>query len=347
VVSLLLPAKILNAAYAAPLRRHVESKVSVVALDDWSADARHFFDADTFPLGMTLAKRLPSSHPALTLGGSEWVLLPPDVHAALARVHRRFPPLAATLARVPVMGVKSGDNDAFFLDVKRVRRNAVETVDGLHVPLSAVCRCVRGRDVRRWSSGDPAWMLWPPPRGFRRGQRWLERFAAARGVPVDALRLSYVRPEHLGIKVVWKDLSRGICAAVLPDARMVHGRAVPIVPNQTLYALDAATMDEAHVLAAALNSTIVGALAVAVAERAKDCYFRYFGRTIARIPLPPIDPASAAWARLLRCARRAARDASAADEIDRIVAELYGVSPEEHAQLAEYLRRRLGYAGDD
>ena len=347
VVSLLLPAKVLNAAYAAPLRRYVERNVSIVALDDWSGDARRHFDADTFPLGMTVTRRQPSSHPALTLGGSEWVLLPPDVQATMARIHRQFPPLADALGRTPLMGVKSGDNAAFFLDVKRVRRNALETADGLHIPLSAVCRCARGRDVRRWTIGEPAWMLWPPPRGFRRPQLWLDRFAAARGVEIDALRLSYVRPEHLGIKVVWKDLSRGLCAAVLPDSLPVHGRPVPLVPNQTLYALDAASIDEAHVLAAALNSTIVNALTVAVAERAKDSYFRYFGRTIARIPLPKLAPSHPAWAQLLRCARRAARDAEAIVEIDRVMAELYGVSSEEHARLAEYLRRRLGYAGDD
>lgn len=335
-VSLLLPAKVLNTAYAASLRRHIESKTSVVALDDWSADARRYFDADTFPLGMTVSKRAPSSRPALTIGGSEWVLLPADVHATLARIHRRFTPLAETLGRMPVMGVKSGDNDAFFLDVKRVRRNAVETADGIHVPLSAVCRCVRGRDVRRWTIAEPAWMLWPRGRGFR-------RFASAHGLDIDALQLAYVRPEHLGVKVVWKDLSRGICAAVLPDVRMVHGRAVPLVPNQTLYALDAASMDEAYVLAAALNSTIVNVLAVAVAERAKDFYFRYFARTIARIPLPYIEPGGSAWPRLLRCARDAAREAAAADEIDRVMAELYGVSDEEHARLAEVLRQRLGH----
>ncbi len=351
VVSLLLPAKILNAAYAAPLRRYAESRVSVIALDDWSDDARRYFDADTFPLGLTVTKTPPSSRPALTLGGSEWVLLPPDVHATLSRIHREFPPLAQTLARMPVMGVKSGDNSAFFLEVKRVRRNAVETTDGLYVPLAAVCRCARGRDVRRWIVSDPAWMLWPPARGWcarsRPRPRWLERFAAARGVDVAALRRSYVRPEHLGIKVVWKDLSRGICAAVLGDARSIHGRAVPLVPNQTLYALDAASADEAHVLAAVLNSTVVNALTVAVAERAKDSYFRYFGRTIARIPLPRIDAAGAAWARLLRAARRAARDPEAVAEIDRVMAELYGVSDDEHARLAAYLRRRLGFAGDD
>lgn len=347
VVSLLLPAKVLNAAYAAPLRRHVERHLSIVALDDWSGDAHRHFDADTFPLGMTVTRRQPSARPDLTLGGSEWVLLPPDVYATLARIHRQFPTLVETLGRMPLMGVKSGNNGAFFLDVKRVRRNALETTDGLHIPLTAVCYCVRGRDVRRWMIGDPAWMLWPPPRGWRRSQRWLERFAAARGVEVDALRLSYVRPEHLGIKVVWKDLSRGICAAVLPDSRTIHGRPVPLVPNQTLYALDAASIDEAHVLAAALNSTIVNALTVAVAERAKDSYFRYFGRTIARVPLPKLEASHPAWTQLLRCARRAARDPEAIVEIDRIMAELYGVPAEEHARLAEYLRRRLGYAGDD
>jgi hypothetical protein len=349
-VSLLLPAKVLNAAYAAPLRRYVERNLSVVALDDWSGDARRHFDADTFPLGMTVTKRQAPARPALTLGGSEWVLLPAEVHATLARIHRQFPPLAETLGRLPLMGVKSGDNGAFFLDVKRVRRNAIETTDGLHVPLSAACRCVRGRDVRRWVIAEPAWMLWPPPRGWsgraRPRARWLERFAAARGVEIEALRLAYVRPEHLGIKVVWKDLSRGICAAVLPDALTINGRGIPLVPNQTLYALDAASADEAYVLAAALNSTIVNALTVAVAERAKDSYFRYFGRTIARIPLPRLEAPHPAWAQLLRCAQRAARDSGAIVEIDRVMADLYGVSAEEHEQLAEYLRRRLGYTGD-
>lgn len=337
VVSLLLPAKVLNAAYAAPLRRHAESKLTIVALDDWSAGARRYFDADTFPLGLTVTKEPPREPPALTLGqSSEWALLPADVHAVLARIHRRFAPLSETLSRVPVMGVKSGDNGAFFLDVKRVRRNSVETTDGLHIPLSAVCRCVRGRDVRRWKIAEPAWMLWPPPRGWRRPARWLEEFARVRGVAPADLRLSYVRPEHLGVKVVWKDLSRGICAAVLGESR----GGVPLVPNQTLYSLDAASHDEARVLAAALSSTIVNALAVAVAERAKDCYFRYFGRTIARLPLPRIEPGSAAWAALLRGAR-----GEDLGEIDRVMAELYGVTAGEHARLAEILRQRLG--GDD
>src|ERR1700759_2059417 len=102
----------------------------------------------------------------------------------------------------------------------------------------------------------------------------------------SAVRLEYVRPEHVGIKVAWKDVSRGLCAVVLPDTVDVEGHAVTLVPNQTLYALDAATLDEAYALAAILNSTIVNALALRVAERAKDRHYRYFARTIARLPLP-------------------------------------------------------------
>ena len=362
VVSLLVPSKLLNAGYAAALRRYAASSVTIVALDDWSSDAQRHFDADTFPLGMTLARRndgasscisvtsagesfaLPRA--ALTLQGSEWSLLPPDVYAILSRIHTSHAPLADTLGRAPVMGVKTGDNSTFFLDVRHVRANAVETIDGIQIPFEAVCRCVRGRDVRRWKVSEPPWMLWPPAGGWPRPPRWVERLAEARGVEVESLRLSYVRPEHVGIKVVWKDLSRGLCAAVLEDSMRLGDRAIPLVPNQTLYALDAASVDEAYVFAALLNSTIVNVLAIAIAERAKDSYFRYFGRTVARLPLPLVSPASASWARLLRAARRAADSPAAMEDIDRTVAALYGVPLHEHERLAAFLRKRLGMAGD-
>jgi hypothetical protein len=366
VMSLLVPSKLLNAGYAAGLRTHAMSKANIVALDDWSSPHRHF-DADTFPLGITLAHRNGAPPPnisitsagesfvlpndALTLGGTEWSLLPPDVHAIVARIHATHSPLAETLGRTPIMGVKTGDNDAFFLDVKRVRANAIETTDGLHIPLTSVCRCVRGRDVRRWTIVDPPWMLWPPAGGWRKPPRWVERLAEAREVDIETLRLKYVRPEHVGIKVVWKDLSRGFCAAVLEDSIRLGERNIPLVPNQTLYSLDASTIEEAHVLAALLNSTIVNVLTIAIAERAKDFYFRYFGRTVARLPLPKVAPASDSWTRLLRVARRARRNPDRAAnetnaEIDLAVASLYGVSPAEHARLASFLRTRLGFNGD-
>ncbi len=335
VVSLLMPAKMMNAAYAAPLRRAAES-LSIIALDDWTENARRLFDADTFPLGITVAKRRPGSavqisangetyslsQQALSVAGSEWSLLSPEIFDIVARLYRHHPPLQETLRRRPVMGVKSGDNGSFFLDVKRVHGHWVETVDGLRIPLRFVVRCVRGRDLTPGGINAASWMLWPPRGGWDRIPRWLERFAQRRGIDPDDMQLAYIRPEHVGIKVVWKDLARGICAAVLRDHEMVAGHRVSLVPNQTLYALEANSLEEAKMIAAILNSTIVNALAVITAERAKDFHYRYFGRTIARIPLP----------------------------VNALTADLpqaYGVTPAEEARLAAFLARRLGKAVDD
>jgi N-6 DNA Methylase/Eco57I restriction-modification methylase len=350
VVSMLMPAKIVNAGYAAPLRQRVWERASIVAIDDWS-DGR-WFDADTFPLGLTVRPLRAPNGVEVTSGGttfkvrqlelpvggasSEWALVPREVAAILRRLREQHAPLATVLGRMPLMGVKTGNNGAFFLDAERVARGRLLTRDGIEIPLSAVARCVRGRDVRRWSAADSVWLLWPPVDGWKEPPQWLIDLAAAREVEVESFRLAYVRPEHAGIKVVWKDLSRGMAAAVLPAFASVNGREVPLVPNQTLYSLDAPSLDDAHALAALLNSKIADALLLCIAERAKDAHFRYFGRTVARIPLPRVEPGTEAYAALVRGARRR--------EVDAIVAQLYGVSDEELSVLRAFVEKRLANA---
>jgi len=349
VVAMLMPAKIINAGYAAPLRRHVWEHASIVAIDDWS-DGR-WFDADTFPLGLTVRPLRAPNGVAITSCGesfsmpqrelpvaeasSEWALVPPEAAAILKRLRTQHAPFAEVIGRTPIMGVKTGANGTFFLDVERIVRGKLITNDGVEVPLSAVARCVRGRDVRRWSASDSVWMLWPPAEGWKVPPRWLENLAKARGIEASAFRLAYVRPEHAGIKVVWKDLARGMSAAVLPDAVHVDGRAIPLIPNQTLYSIDTSSLSEAYAIAALLNSTIVDALLLCIAERAKDAHFRYFGRTVARMPLPRVEHDSDAWSRLIRAARRAHH------EVDDVVASLYGVTTPELDVLRRFVDRRL------
>ena len=359
IVSLLLPSKILNAGYAAALRRHTERTLSIVAIDDWSEDSRRHFDADTFPLGLTVSRasrrstiRVGASRSfelrteELTVCGSEWTLLPDEVRPFFERIQRTFAPLSNVLGRMPLMGVKTGRNHAFFLTVKRLCADKVETVEGIAIPLEFVARCVRGRDLHRWCIDEPGWMLWPPPGGWKTAPRWLERLAAERGLEPSSFVLSYVRPEHIGIKVAWKDLSRGIQAASLPD-RWPDRSEVRLVPNQTVYSIDAATEEEAFVLAALLNSTIANALALAGAERAKDSHFRYFGRTMSRLPWPQIFANDDAWIRLARAARQArAGDRDVIPQVDRIVGGLYGATEEEQAALRCFVDRRLGFTRD-
>ncbi|HJW95740.1 MAG TPA: N-6 DNA methylase [Thermoanaerobaculia bacterium] len=349
VVAMLMPAKIVNAGYASGLRRFVWERASIVAIDDWSGG--HWFDADTFPLGLTVRPLRAPNGVAITSCGqqfsmpqrelpvgdasSEWALVPPDAAAILKRLRVQHASFAEVIGRTPIMGVKTGANGTFFLQADRVTRGKLITPEGVEVPLSAVARCVRGRDVRRWTASDSVFMLWPPADGWKTPPRWLEELAEVRGVDPVAFRLAYVKPEHAGIKVVWKDLSRGMSAAVLPEAVNVDGRAVPLVPNQTLYSIDTASLNEAYAIAALLNSTVADALLLCIAERAKDAHFRYFGRTVARIPLPRVPQDSEAWARLVRAGRRAEH------EVDDVVSSLYGVTTDELDVLRRYVDRRL------
>ena len=342
MVALLMPAKIANAAYAAPLRRAAKRQARIVAIDDWSDDPRRhrWFEADTFPLGIVLAKDGKSAAVQVTAGGesfavadlsigSEWALVPPEVAAIARRLREQHPSLERALRRKPFMGVKTGDNRSFFLTDAEIRR--------FRIPAEALCRCVRGRDLQRWTVGESQWMLWPPRAGFRKTPRWLERLAADRGLSPADFRLSFVRPEHVGIKVAWKDLSRGVAAAVLPDEVHIDERAYPLVPNQTLYAIDAVSLDEAYAIAALLNSTVAGALLLCGAERAKDAHYRYFGRTVAALPFPEL---AAEWEQLVRVSRRAHR--GTAVDVDEVVARLYGVTGDELRVLHEFVERRLG-----
>jgi hypothetical protein len=353
VVALLMPSKIVNASYAAPLRRAAAQRV--IALDDWSDDPRRrrWFDADTFPLGITCAAardtvritaagqsfELPAAALPVDGAGSEWALVPPDVAEVLQRLRATHAPLQDVHGRRPFMGVKTGSNRDFFLDAREIRGGHLVTADGIRIPLDAVCRCVRGRDLRRWSVAASHWMLWPPAGAWRRPPKWLVKLAAARGLEPADFRLSFVCAEHVGIKVAWKDLARGLAAAVLPDVVHVNGQAFPLVPNQTLYALDTASLDEAYAAAAILNSTIAGALLVSVAERAKDAHYRCFGRTVAALPWPDLQPE---WEVLVRLSRRAHRGADVTRELDALAARAYGLTDEELAVLQRFLARRLG-----
>src|SRR5207237_2482605 len=102
----------------------------------------------------------------LSITGTEWALVPPEVASILRRLVHDFAPLVDALGRRPTMGVKTGDNERFFVDGVMENGELVRE-DGLRIPLSALCRCVRGRDLRRWTTSASQWMLWPPAAGWK------------------------------------------------------------------------------------------------------------------------------------------------------------------------------------
>jgi hypothetical protein len=97
------------------------------------------------------------------------------------------------------------------------------------------------------------------------------------------------------------------------------------------------------VIAAILNSTIADGFFLATAERAKDDHYRYFGRTVARLPIPRITPERPEWEKLVRLSRAAHRSGRTPEELDEVVAEWYGISGATLMTLRVFVeRRRLG-----
>ncbi|HEY0594122.1 MAG TPA: hypothetical protein VGF40_20290, partial [Thermoanaerobaculia bacterium] len=349
-VSLLMPQKIVTSGYADAWRQGVVRSGTVLWLRDWSDEARRLFDADTFPLGVLVRKggrrgmvrveldgssfRIHQARLPLRAGGP-WVLADEPVRRVLERMAKSHPSFRDRVGR-PVMGVKTGANGDFFVEPEIEWARGEARVDGVSVPVSDLARVVRGRDVGRWRAADSLWMLRPT-----RSSGWVAALAAARGRR-SREALAYERRDHHGWKVVWKDLARGIAAAPLAPTLALNGIEVALVPNQTVYCAAVRCEEEAWFAAAILNSTVAGAAALAVADRAKDFHYRYFGRTIAAIPVPAVSTVTRR--RIASLARTAATDDQAEAELDRVISAAYGATDEEGAILAAFIRERLGKA---
>lgn len=355
VTAMLLPANTASAQYAAPFRRAIEN--GVVTIADWSSNTRQKPSSDaaaTPPIGVVVRPHRVSTSVrvirerqvfdlaprdlAAESHGAAWATAPPLVRRILGRLRAAHPALADALGQRPMMGVKTGRNDAFFLAGSSISAAHLLTPDDIAIPISAVCRVVRGRDMRKWTIKAAHWMLWPPalPDGE---PPWLELHARARGVSsADLRRTAYLRAAHVGLRVAWKDLSRGLAAAVMPETVTIDGQSVPLVPNQTLYSIAARSLDEAHAYAAILNSTIAGALLVAVAERAKKHYYRYYAHTVAALPWPNIDAMSAELALFSQAAHDGAEIGA---DLDGLVARAYGLTSDERRVLQEFLEEQL------
>jgi methylase of polypeptide subunit release factors len=350
VVSLLMPQKIVTSGYAAAWRGSIARTAALLWLRDWSDEARRLFDADTFPLGVLARKgarpssvrversgssfRLPQAALPLRRGGP-WLLAEEPVRAILRRLARECPRFIDRIGK-PVMGVKTGANGDFFVapQIDWARREAI--VDGVPIPLDDLARVVRGRDIARWTAADSLWMLRPTRRSS-----WIAPLGAARGgrrLPP----LAYERREHHGWKVVWRDVARGLIAATLPPAREINGARVGLVPNQTAYCAATANEEDAWFAAAVLNSSVAGAAAVAVADRAKDFHYRYFGRTIAELPVPAVT--FTVRRRVAALARAAASGEGSEEEVEGILNAAYGITQEEAETLGRFVRERLGRA---
>ena len=325
VLALLTPAKLATAGYAEPLRRLLatETRLERVApLDEAAAAA---FGAAVYPMALVAARRDPEPGAVCTatLGpgtGSESVpqqvlrasgawILAPDAGLVARRLMREHRPLQERWP--PQLGVKTGA-DALFLTAEAV---------------SGARPAVRGRDVSRWRVGPRVYVLWTHdahgrplerlPRALaerlaRHTDRLRGRTDFRAGPPWQLFRTRLAVARH---RVIWADLARELEAAVAPPE---------VVPLNTVYGIATPAEDDAHALAALLNTRWCTALARLAANPARGDCRRFTAAVVGRLPLPETD--GAVWRALAEHGRRH-------EPADALVADLYRLDQAERRAL--------------
>ena len=326
-VALLVPAKLWRSLAGGGVRRVLDDRADLLAIEDW-AESRSAFDAAVYP-SFLLARRRDADDdddaPAVVrvavhhrddalawrmararlplddTPGAPWLLLPPDARAAFNRLAAAGTPLARTVLGRPILGVKSGCNDAFIVTPRagwRSARNdfwpiASSGREG-RVERRLLRPVLRGEAVRAWrAEPDESALLWThdttdaPMRPLPDGAAawlapWRRQLESRADAQRTALWWSLFRTDAARShrpRVVWSDIGKSPRALVL----LAGDTTVPV---NSCYVARTPSLDDAYALAALLNSPVAAAWLAAISEPARGGYHRYLGWTLARLPIP-------------------------------------------------------------
>jgi hypothetical protein len=229
--------------------------------------------------------------------GSPWLLIPGPARKAFDRITRSGAPFSMSQFGRPLLGVKTGCNEAYLVHV--------DALDGDIARVSAGDRrgeiepemlrpVIRGETLGQWTlHGRSEYLVWThgndgsarrelPPLA----RRWL---LAHRDSLMNRTDLherwtwwSIFRTESASFdrpRVVWADFG-------LRPRAIVVGEGERFVALNTCYAVPCRKLGDAHALAAILNGPLAAAWLNAIAEPARGGYHRYLGWTTSLLPLP-------------------------------------------------------------
>jgi hypothetical protein len=329
-LSFIVTNKWMKAGYGEPLRRFFAEFAWVEAVVDFGHAKQIFEDADVFPSILVARKPTVDVPPATArvcaipreqlrvedlsrqieaegfavprnrLGAGAWTLEPPGVMALMEKIRRVGLPLKEYAGAVPLMGIKTGFNEAFLLDTATKER--LVAADPKSADLFRPY--LRGQDINRWGpEWSGLWMLalkssgnhpWPWANAGDRaeaifaatypaihthlnqyhevlikrqdqGEHWWELRACAYWAKFD-------RP-----KVMYQDITWEPCFCLDTKGTL---------SNNTVYFL---STDDRWALAA-LNSPAAWSFAWRNAQHGKDEALRYFTAFMEGFPVPqPTD----------------------------------------------------------
>ena len=353
-IGFVLPAKLLRAGYAGALRALVRERATVRYLADRSHGDAGAFAATVFPMVLVLRRGQEDPHrlarvciegaSGAVLEGaarqsdlpldpdaprSAWLALPAEAARVLRTALLAGPPLRQCFH--PRIGVKTGANAVFVRDLTRAdelpRACRVAAVQGRDVspflvrPGAALLAALDGRGAALPVVPREVVDYLAPHLAL------LRRRADARGV--QAWTLFRTELLHTRWLVLWRDIAGRLESAVLERAD-----AGAPVPLNSCYGVSAQDAYTAYWLCAYLNSAPARAMACALAERASGGAFRFDGRTVGALPLPPHTgtPPVRALAAIGRTA--CGGFAWSQDDLDRHAADALGLDGASATSLA-------------
>jgi len=322
-VALLVPAKLWRSLAGGGIRAHLLNQCDIDEVHDLT-ESRQLFDAAVYPSIVVARRKLSlSNEPArpfraavhrgtsvihwpLRAGnlsydatpGSPWLILPPEVRAAFDCIRTSGIPLVKSIIGRPLLGVKTGCNEAFVVRRSthgyRAELESVEAADVAGFVERDLLRPLhRGETIRRWKlASPPEQIIWThdesgplrklPPRATQWLNRWrreLELRTDARGKGPWWRIFRTESAMTTSPRVAWSDFGKSPRAAVLE----ANDRTVLL---NSCYVVHCNDPTDAFTLAAILNSPVVAAWLNALAEPARGGYRRYLGWTVALMPVP-------------------------------------------------------------
>jgi hypothetical protein len=227
---------------------------------------------------------------------------------------------------------------------------------------------LRGRDVQRWKAEPSAWIIVPHteetrmrpiplslmqecyPRTYGyllRFKETLDRRRGFTGWERQFQREAFYAIQRIGPytfapwKVVWREQARTMTASVVSPK---DGK--PVMPDHKLMLVDCTSEDEACFVCACLNSSVGQMVAVSYAVE-----IQMTPHILEHIRIPRFDPGDFVHIRLAELSKEAHGAAAKGDaqglraieaELDRVAAEVWGLSAEELRAVQESLMELSG-----
>jgi hypothetical protein len=304
VAGLIVPAKLWRSLAGGGVREFVLSNTNILELHDLS-DSAATFDAVVYPSVLVMRRSrgrqsrcfdavvhnhgperrwsARTSHLSFDGSpGSPWLIVPSDVRHAFDALRDAGTPMAKSSIGRPLLGVKTGLNEAFLL-----QEPSGELIDtGLMRPV------IRGEDVKAWNAVAGGWMIWAhdddgplasiPSPVLKRLTAWRRSLELRTDLHDRRRWWSVFRTEGADAshhRVIWSDIGAAPAAAYV-------ARGNASVPLNTCYVARAPSEHDAHALMALINSDVIAAWLDVIAEPARGGYRRYMGWTMALLPLP-------------------------------------------------------------